>query len=121
MVAYLEERARREGWTNVTAKKVPPTDPGLAEKSVDRVLVVNTWHHIGSRAAYALAVSRTLRPGGRLVIVDFELDAPEGPPRAERLTAEQVAAELELAGLRPEIVKESLPRHFVVVGHVAGR
>jgi predicted methyltransferase len=120
MVKYLEERGRRERWTNVTARKVEPRDPGLGERSVDRVLIVNTWHHIGARAAYAFAVGRALRPGGRLVIVDFELRSPEGPPPADRLTAEQVAAELELAGLRPEIVKESLPHHFVVVGHVAG-
>ena len=116
MIAWLEARIRREKLANASARRVAADDPGLGDASVDRVLVVNTWHHIGARAAYAQRVRRALRPGGKLVIVDFTLDTKEGPPRAERLTAEQVAAELEQIGLHPEIAAESLPDHFVVVG-----
>jgi predicted methyltransferase len=116
MVDWLTARIAKEKLTNAGAAKVAPDDPRLAPKSVDRVLVVNTWHHIGSRAAYAHKVGAALRPGGKLVIVDFNLDASEGPPVHERLTAEQVAAELEQAGLRPEVLTETLVDHFIVAG-----
>src|ERR1041385_5229393 len=46
-------RAQREGLSNLRAVLTPPTDPQLAAASIDRILVVDVWHHIDDRAGYA--------------------------------------------------------------------
>lgn len=115
MVRYMTERAARENLTNVEARKVTTDDPGLAPQSVDRVLIVNTWHHVPARPAYAARLAMALAPGGMIYIVDFHMDTEHGPPRDHRLEAEAVVAELEAAGLEAEIVaRESLDEQYVV-------
>lgn len=116
MVTHMRERAASSGLANVEARVIETTDVGLEEASVDRVLVVDTWHHIADRGAYSAALRRSLRPGGFVLVVDFTRDAPEGPPPAMRITAEQVVAELTEGGLAAEILEEELPRQYVVRG-----
>ncbi|XXT24011.1 methyltransferase domain-containing protein [Sorangium sp. So ce429] len=120
MVRYMAERATRERLANVTARQVRPDDPGLEPGSVDRILVVDTWHHIPDRPAYAAKLKATLRPDGAVVIVDFTDAARQGPPKEHRISAETVAAELRAGGLSPQIVAEDLPEQYIVVGKRAG-
>ncbi len=117
MVEFMTERAEREGWSNVEARVVAPDDPGLGAGTVDRILVVNTWHHIGDRAAYSRLLSQGLRADGRIFIVDFTLDSPHGPPVNQRLTPEQVIEELEAGGLEAQLLREDLPAQYIVVAH----
>jgi predicted methyltransferase len=116
MVRYMRERAAREGLANVEPKVVALDDPGLAPGSVDRVLVVDTWHHVDARAAYAAKLRAALRPGGAVYIVDFTKDSGRGPPPHHRLAAEEVARELTAAGLAAEGIAETLPDQYIVVG-----
>jgi len=115
MVRYLRERATREKLENVEAKQVSMSDPGLGKESVDRVLVVDTWHHIDGRKAYAEKIRDGLRPGGALVIVDFTMEATQGPPKEHRITAEKVIEELTSAGLSAELATETLPEQYIVI------
>ena len=116
MVRYMKERAEREHLANVTPRVVPLDDPELPAGGVDRVLVVDTWHHIDGRPAYAAKLRAALAPGGAVFVVDFKLDATRGPPREHRLSPEQVAAELSQGGLVAEIVPAPLPEQYVVAG-----
>jgi SAM-dependent methyltransferase len=116
MIRYVKERAAREHLANVEARVVPLDGPGLAEASVDRVLIVDTWHHIDGREAYTKKLGAGLRAGGAVYVVDFTLDSAMGPPKHHRLPAEQVVRELEAGGLHGEIVKEDLPEQYVVRG-----
>jgi predicted methyltransferase len=97
---------------------VASDDPALASRSVDRVLIVNTWHHISERVAYAEKLLAALRPGGLLLIVDFTMDSPAGPPPQKRLTHDTVVSELEAAGFAAKVVEESLPYQYVVAARV---
>lgn len=120
MVEYMKQRSRKGGLANVEARVVAPEDPGLPPSSVDRILIVNTWHHIDDRANYASKLARALRPAGSVLIVDFTLESDQGPPREHRLTPEQVVKELEGGGLRAEIVRgETLPKQYLVRGSLA--
>ncbi|MGB8332228.1 MAG: methyltransferase [Polyangiales bacterium] len=116
MIDALYERIAREGLQNVRPEKVAPDDPALALRSVDRVLVVNTWHHISKRVGYARKLLSALRPGGLLLIVDFTMDSPEGPPPHRRLTRDTVLRELETAGFAAAVIEESLPYQYAVAG-----
>lgn len=118
LVEHVVERAREQGLGNVEARVVGFDGPGLDPASVDRVLIVNTWHHIDGREAYAGRLAASLRPGGGVYVVDFTQDSPHGPPRHHRLAAEQVAAELAAAGLAVATIDEQLPWQYVVVGRL---
>jgi 2-polyprenyl-3-methyl-5-hydroxy-6-metoxy-1,4-benzoquinol methylase len=121
LVSYMEARAKKEGLANVKARKVAYDDPQLAPASVDRVLIVDTWHHIDGRDAYVKKLAAGLKPGGRVAIVEVTKASPHGPPAALRLAPAQVIRELEAGGLvNVKVVKESLPRQYVVVGEKPG-
>jgi ubiquinone/menaquinone biosynthesis C-methylase UbiE len=120
LVAFMAERVDREGWSNVTPRQVPYDDPELRAGSVDRVLILDTWHHIGDREAYAARLAAGLTDGGELWIVDFTQDSEMGPPVHHRVTVEQVTAELEAGGFAvARVDTELLPHQFIVVATVA--
>ena len=118
MVDAMYERAAQEGLLNVKPDAVPPDDPALAPRSVDRILVVNTWHHIAARVTYAEKLRAALRPGGMVLIVDFTMESPIGPPASKRLTADTVIDELRAAGFEAATLEESLPHQYAVAGRV---
>ncbi len=120
MARYLRERAAREGLPNVVSLLSPVDDPRLPEP-VDLVLVVNTVHHIEGRSAYFAKVRGALKPGGRVVIVDFKLgDLPVGPPAAMRLAPATVTAELAAAGLVAQSLDEATLPYQYIASYVAG-
>jgi ubiquinone/menaquinone biosynthesis C-methylase UbiE len=116
MIRYVKQRAQKESLANVEARVVAVDDPQLANESVDRVLVVDTWHHIPSRKDYAKKLAGALRKGGAVFVVDFDERATHGPPKHHRLSPSVVMEELSAAGLRSEQAKVELPEQYVVVG-----
>lgn len=120
MVRYLTERAQREKLPNLRAQRATADDAGLAQGSVDRILVVDVWHHLGDRVAYARSLARALRPGGKLVIVDFRLDSERGPPKQHRLAPEAIVADLRAAGLDAKLSPTTLPDQYIVTATRTG-
>lgn len=116
MIRHLKERAAREGWTNVEPRLVTTDDPKLESASLDRVLVVDTWHHVPAPVEYGKKLKSALRPAGLVVVVDFTKESKQGPPPEHRLAPEAVRDELISAGFSVEIAKEDLPDQYVVVG-----
>jgi FkbM family methyltransferase len=116
MVRYLVDRARREKLGNVRAVQATGDDPRLEPNSVDRILVVDVWHHVADRGAYAKGLAAALRPGGQVAIVDFTQEATHGPPRMHRLRPEVIVADLQGAGLDASLAPTSLPEQFIVIG-----
>ena len=81
MVDRIQARIERDGLRNVKPGLIGADDPGLAPRSVDRILIVNTWHHISNRLKYAEKLRAALRPGG--LVADRRLHDRK-PPRAAR-------------------------------------
>src|SRR5688572_4787821 len=114
MLEYIRKRAKTAGLANVVTVEGDSISPRLP-KAVDLVLVVDTYHHIPNRAAYFKGLAKGLTAGGRVAIVDFRKDAPEGPPPQFRFEAAQIVDEMAKAGYRLETVHKFLPRqHFLV-------
>lgn len=118
LVAHMHARFARESIANAFATLGTTEDPLIAEP-VDLVLVVDTYHHISNRPAFFQRVRGRLRPGGRLVIVDFRADAPMGPPREHRIAPEAVASELREAGFIAGPTLDALPNQYVLSFSVA--
>jgi len=117
MVEYLTKRSVDLGPAKIVPRKVGPDDLELQTSSVDGVLTLDAWHHVKGQEAYAKKVYEGLRRGGKFVVVEHEVDGEIGPPKAMRLEPASVTKQLESAGFRVEVVRESMPRHYMVVGH----
>jgi predicted methyltransferase len=114
MVAYLTARAKREKRGNLVAVAGAPDDPRLTEK-VDVILLVDAYHHIDQRDRYFSRLRASLKPGGRLAIIDFRMDSPAGPPKAARIAPERVVAELKAAGYSLTQEHDFPPRQYFLV------
>jgi predicted methyltransferase len=119
MVKHLAERAKGAGLKNVVALLGAPDDPRLPEKA-DLILLVDVYHHIDDRARYFRRLQASLKPGGRLAIIDFRLDSPVGPPAAARIAPGTVKQELASAGFRLSREHAFLPNQYFLVFRAAG-
>ncbi len=114
MVAHLKRRAAEAGLDNLSPIQAGVDRPNLPGP-VDVVLVVNTYHHIPDRAAYFTRVKQSMKPGGRLAIIDFRTDAPDGPPAEFRFSDAQISSELASAGFALAARHDFLPRQLLLV------
>ena len=118
MVKYLAERAKRDGLPNVTAVAGAPDDPRLPLKA-DLVLMVDVYHHVADRSQYFRKLRNSLRPGGRVAIIDYSMESPIGPPPAGRVGPDRVKSEFIAAGY--ELLEEYrfLPNQYFLIFGVA--
>ncbi len=114
MLRYLRERAHHENLSVLVPILASAESANLPE-SVDLVLVVDTYHHIDNRIAYFSKLKASFRPNGRLAIVDFKANSPEGPPPEHRIPPEEVISELEAAGYTLVVTNQFLPRQYFLV------
>ncbi len=114
MVRYLAERAKREKLPNVEAVLGKPDDPLLPGK-VDRVLMVDTYHHIDEREKYFRKLIGYLKPGGEVAIIDFTRDSPVGPPVSARIPSQQVTEEMQRTGYVLAMSHTFLPHQYFLV------
>jgi SAM-dependent methyltransferase len=112
MVRYLGERAKREGLGNVLPLQGGAKSPNLPAP-VDLVLLVDVYHHIDDRVAYFRALRESLKPGGRVAVIDFRPESKRGP--RHKLAASVVEDELRRAGYAPVETHAFLPDQYFVV------
>jgi predicted methyltransferase len=110
LVRIMNADARRLRLTNYEARLVEPSDPLLAAHSVDLIFLRDTYHHIKERVAYFANVRQSLKPGGRLVIIDY---VRTNESSEHSIVKEDAVDELRRAGFR--LAKEFdllLPRQY---------
>lgn len=114
MLRHLGERAQLEHIHVLRTVQASADNPNLPE-AVDVVLIVDTYHHIDDRIAYFSRLKSLLRPGGRVAIVDFKMDVPQGPPPEHRIPPEKATTEMEQAGYTLVARHDFLPRQYFLV------
>ena len=76
-----------------------PDDPRLPSNSVDMIFFCDVLHHIENRPAYYVKLANILKPGGRVVVIDFyKKSLPVGPPESMKLSDQEVITEFQKAG-----------------------
>jgi ubiquinone/menaquinone biosynthesis C-methylase UbiE len=116
MVRHVNRRVRDAGIRNVASVLADPDDPLLPDASVDRVVIVDTWHHVLDQAKYLEHLKRVLRPGGQVVHIDFQKrELPLGPPLAMKIAREDLVKQMEGAGFRLAAEHTFLPYQYFLV------
>jgi ubiquinone/menaquinone biosynthesis C-methylase UbiE len=81
-IEHIRERAAKEGLTQIETVTGEPRSTKLATDSVDVVLVCDTYHHFEYPEDSLASIREALRPGGTLVVIDFERVEGVSPPFA---------------------------------------
>jgi SAM-dependent methyltransferase len=119
MLEHIRHRAAKEGLKNIETVRATGTAAELP-RSVGLVLVVDTYHHLPDRPRYFRDLGKSLDATGRVAIIDFRKDSPEGPPPEFRFEADQIVSEMKQAGYRLEARHDFLPRQHFLVFRLAG-
>ena len=93
------------------------TTPSLAPDSVDLVFTCATYHHFTHVPETLAGIRSALRPGGRLVIVDFERipgESTEWVLDHVRAGIEVVRAEVEAAGFEHTRTVDFLEENYII-------
>ena len=119
MIGHLHRRVRDMALLNVSPILAPPDDPLLPEP-VDRFLIVDVWHHIEDQAGYLAKMKERLKPGGQVVMIDFQKrELPVGPPVGMKIAREALIAQMEAHGFRLAKEHTFLPYQYFLVFDVA--
>jgi ubiquinone/menaquinone biosynthesis C-methylase UbiE len=116
MLTMLAARLARARVRTVTPVLGGDDDPRLPAASCDLVLAVDTYHHVPAGPAFLRRLARALRPGGRLVNVDFHRrPTPVGPPVEHRVAREAFLRDARRAGLRLVAEPGFLPYQYFLI------
>ena len=92
------------------------TDPKLPAGSVDLALLVDVYHEFDHPYEMMAAITRSLKPGGRVVLVEFRGEDPAVPIKlVHKMTEAQVKREMALFPLAWVETIRVLPRQHIIV------
>lgn len=94
------------------------SDPKLQSEEADYAVVVNTYMYVGDRIAWTKKVMEGLKPGGKLMVIDFKRKrTPVGPPSTYRVPLFVVEEEMTKSGLiNIQTNDAALDYQYIVVG-----
>ncbi|NJL82505.1 MAG: methyltransferase domain-containing protein [Chloroflexaceae bacterium] len=115
MLDALEFLKQENGLTNVETILGTAENPHLPEASVDLALLVDAYHEFEYPKEMMQAVYRGLKPGGKVVLVEYRRENPLIPIKAlHKMTQRQAKQEMAAAGLVWQETQEFLPQQHVM-------
>jgi ubiquinone/menaquinone biosynthesis C-methylase UbiE len=123
MLDIIRKRMQERKIGNVVPVLGALADPKLPPGGVDLILMVDVYHELSDPYAMTASMVRGLKPGGRLVLVEYRGEVPEIPiKRVHKMTEAQVRKEMALfPQLRFERTDGRLPRQHILIFRKVGR
>ncbi len=116
MLAIIRHRMKQGKVKNVIPVKGTVTDPKLPASAIDLILLVDVYHEFSHPYEMTEAMIKALKPGGRLVFVEFRLEDPNVPILLlHRMSEKQVLKEMAPHTLRHVRTLEALPWQHVII------
>src|SRR5438270_152922 len=116
MLDLIRQRMRAGKLTNIEPVLGKLTDPRLPAASVDLILMVDVYHEFSHPFEMTEAMVKALKPGGRLVFVEYRLEDPKVPIKTvHKMSEKQVLKEMEPHPLRYVETLGGLPWQHVIV------
>lgn len=125
-VASLEKAVKKSELAHVTVITGDPNGTKFPEGCCDAIFMRNVYHHFADPAAMNASILRSLKPGGRLAVVDFtppkeaEQPADRGKDGMHGVTPDSVARELKAVGFTIVDTVVGKDRWFMVVAAKPG-
>lgn len=119
MLDIIVSRKAQGSPQNVETVLGTERDPRLAPGSIDLILLVDAYHEFSWPREMGEAMVRALKPGGRLVLVEYRGEDPSVPiKRLHKMTQKQARMEMQAVGLEWESTGDFLPQqHFMIYRH----
>jgi SAM-dependent methyltransferase len=116
MLDVLTNKAAQAGLRNIRPVLGTETDPKLPPASVDTILVVDVYHEFDHPFEMLEAMCRALKPGGRMVLVEYRGEDRAVPIKPlHKMTEAQVRKEMEPHPLRFDETLRMLPWQHVII------
>lgn len=118
MLDQLRKNMQERHLDNVRAVLGTTVDPKLPKASLDLVLLVDVYHEFSEPEKMLDSIRESLKPGGRLVLLEYRGEDPKVPIRPEhKMTVEQVREEVQPEGFKFDRSIEVLPQQHIIVFH----
>jgi len=116
MLGFIEKKAKEINVNNVIPVLATETNPNLPASSVDMALFVDAYHEFSHPYEVMSEVVKSLKPGGRVILVEYRGEDPMVPIKPlHKMTEAQARKEMAAVGLRFVENKTFLPQqHFMV-------
>jgi len=116
MIRLLEQRIQRKRLAHVQAVLASETDPRLPPESLDLALLVDVYHELACPQQMLRRLRESLKPGGRLVLIEFRKEDPSVPIREEhKMSIAEARAEVEPEGFVFDRVLNDLPWQHILI------
>ena len=116
MLDLLDARLAKNRMANVRLVLGAPDDPKLPADSIDLALLVDVYHEFSQPQAMLRHLHDALKPGGRLVLLEYRKEDPSIPIRPEhKMSVAEAKLEVEAEGFRLGRVNDELPRQHVLI------
>ncbi|PYR44555.1 MAG: SAM-dependent methyltransferase [Acidobacteria bacterium] len=116
MLDMLARRLARQRIANVTMVQGTVDDPKLPPSSVDLELMVDVYHELSQPQAMLRHLREALKPGGRLVLLEYRKEDPSIPIRPEhKMSVAEAKLEVEAEGFTLSKVDDALPRQHILI------
>jgi ubiquinone/menaquinone biosynthesis C-methylase UbiE len=116
MITLLENRVKKAKLTNVRIVAGTIDDPKLPPGSLDLALMVDVYHELSQPQAMLRHVLESLKPTGRLVLLEYRKEDPSIPIRPEhKMSVAEAKLEVEAEGFKLMRVDDGLPRQHVLI------
>ncbi|WP_437228421.1 class I SAM-dependent methyltransferase [Planctomicrobium sp. SH661] len=118
MLQALEVKCKGLGVTNIQGVLGTTQSPNLDDESVDLAVMVDVYHEFDFPYEMLHAISKSLKPGGRIAFVEYRKEDPTIPIKeVHKMSEAQVKREASEPGLNLRWVEtlEKLPRQHVII------
>jgi ubiquinone/menaquinone biosynthesis C-methylase UbiE len=110
MIAFLKDRIKREGKKNILPVLSTEKNVALPANSVDQMLLVDVYHEFSFPYEMVISMLEALKPGGKLVLVEFRAEDPNVPIKTiHKMSERQAVKEFKAAGFTFEKNISNLP------------
>jgi precorrin-6B methylase 2 len=116
MLDLISQRMKQKKLENVVPLLGKETDPLLPEESVDLILLVDVYHEFSEPYAMTVNMLKGLKPGGRLVFVEFRMEDESVPIKlVHKMTESQVKKEMAIHPLKHVKTVDILPWQYIII------
>jgi FkbM family methyltransferase len=116
MIAYLKARIKQEKLSRIVPVLSTEQKVSLPENAIDMMLLVDVYHEFSFPYEMALSMQAALKPGGKLVLVEFRAEDPTVPIKTiHKMSEAQAIKEFKAAGFAFDKNIDNLPWQHCMV------